>query len=48
MQNGWAQAKMNAGSQRGSYCKRHQRDVGGLARWWVVKMVKTKMLEVDF
>lgn len=25
--------KMKAGSQRGSYCKRHQRDDGGLA-WW--------------
>lgn len=48
MQNGWAQAKMNAGSQRGSYCKRHQRDDGGLAWWWVVKMVRTKVLEVDF
>lgn len=48
MQNGWAQAKMNAGSQRESYCKRHQRDDGGLAWWWVEKMVRTQVLEVDF
>ena len=48
MENGWLGQNGMQPGQRRSYCKRHLRDESGLARWRVVKMVRTKVLEVDF